>query len=128
MDVDTIGGFSEARPDCRGCGQELVIENAWMTDGCPCNSALGVNSMNETRWRLLMELQQQQSRENEKLKQLAKQVAESNTMLRKILCHVAGRIAIKAKEDAGFATHVKAQWEDVKVDEAWVEFCLSERK
>ncbi len=56
--VDIIGGFPDARPGCRGCLQPLTIENAWMTDGCPCNSPLGVNSMNETRWSLLMELQQ----------------------------------------------------------------------
>lgn len=73
--------------------------------------------------------------ENERLRadlkaaaQLAKQVAESNTMLRKILCYVPGRIAIKAKEDAGFATHIKSQWEDVKADEAWVEFVLTKPK
>lgn len=66
-DVDTIGGFPHALPDCGGCGKPLEIDNAWMTDGCPCNSPLGVNSMNETRWRLLMRLQQQQSRRLEEL-------------------------------------------------------------
>jgi len=58
--VDVIGGFPYADPNCKGCGKPLVLENSWMTDGCPCNSALGTNSMNETRWRLLMQLQQQQ--------------------------------------------------------------------
>ena len=58
--VDVIGGFPYADPNCKGCGNPLVLENSWMTDGCPCNSALGTNSMNETRWRLLMQLQQQQ--------------------------------------------------------------------
>lgn len=62
MDLDIIGGFPFADNHCRGCGQPLELENAWMTDGCPCNSHVGVNSMNETRWRLLMNLQQQQSR------------------------------------------------------------------
>lgn len=57
--ADTIGGFPFAHPNCSGCGKPLMLENAWMTDGCPCNSRLGINSMNETRWRLLMELQQQ---------------------------------------------------------------------
>ena len=61
MEVDTIGGFPYAHPDCACCGQSLTMVNAWMTDGCPCNSKLGVNSMNETRWRLLMQLQQEQS-------------------------------------------------------------------
>lgn len=59
---DTIGGFPYAEPNCRGCGNALTVENAWMTDGCPCNSPMGVNSQNETRWRLLMELQQRQER------------------------------------------------------------------
>ena len=63
MSADIIGGFPETDPNCKGCGKPLTIENAWMTDGCPCNTALGVNSMNETRWRLLMNLQQQQSRD-----------------------------------------------------------------
>lgn len=67
-DVDTIGGFPIARPYCLGCGEPLLVENAWMTDGCQCNSKLGVNNQNETRWRLLMTLQQRQSRENESLR------------------------------------------------------------
>ena len=67
-DVDTIGGFPVIKPNCLGCGEPLVIENAWMTDGCPCNSKLGCNSMNETRWRLLMRLQQKQAHELESLK------------------------------------------------------------
>jgi hypothetical protein len=61
MDTDIIGGFPFADPNCKGCGKTLLLENAWMTDGCPCNHVLGVNSMNETRWRLLMQLQQRQS-------------------------------------------------------------------
>lgn len=28
---------------CRACGKELLHENKWMSDGCPCNSARGVN-------------------------------------------------------------------------------------
>lgn len=60
--LDCIGGFPYSDPNCKGCGKPLSLENAWMTDGCPCNSPLGVNSMNETRWRLLMDLQQKQSR------------------------------------------------------------------
>lgn len=63
-----IGGFPHSQPYCRSCGSELKVENAWMADGCPCNSALGVNSMNETRWRLLMQLQQEQANLIERLK------------------------------------------------------------
>lgn len=69
VDVDVIGGFPDKRDECRGCGKPLIVENAWMADGCPCNSALGVNSMNETRWRLLMQLQQRQERELEKFRE-----------------------------------------------------------
>jgi hypothetical protein len=61
MDADVIGGFPLTQPNCLGCGKTLLLENAWMTDGCPCNHGLGVNNFNETRWRLLMQLQQQQS-------------------------------------------------------------------
>ncbi len=67
-DCDIIGGFPVTDPYCAGCGEPLALENAWMTDGCPCNHALGVNSMNETRWRLLMQLQQRQQHENEAIK------------------------------------------------------------
>lgn len=63
MTTDIIGGFPLVDSNCKGCGKPLVVENAWLTDGCACNSPLGVNSMNETRWRLLMELQRQQARE-----------------------------------------------------------------
>ncbi len=59
-ETDIIGGFPITDPYCKGCGKVLTLENAWMTDGCPCNHVLGVNSMNETRWRLLMMLQQSQ--------------------------------------------------------------------
>jgi len=62
LSAGIIGGFTYVDPNCKGCGKPLEIKNAWMTDGCPCNSVLGVNNENETRWRLLMELQQIQSR------------------------------------------------------------------
>jgi len=68
MDADVVGGFPIADPNCKGCGKPLLIENAWMTDGCPCNTPLGVNSMNETRWRLLQQLQQQQAHELESIR------------------------------------------------------------
>lgn len=67
MSVDIIGGFPSKSPYCEECGKTLAKHNAWMTDGCPCNGPLGCNSMNETRWRLLMELQQEQARELERL-------------------------------------------------------------
>lgn len=50
---------------CGGCGKPLLIENAWMEDGCPCNTPAGVNNLNLYRWRLLHELQQRQARESE---------------------------------------------------------------
>ncbi len=61
IEVDVIGGFPYADPNCKGCGEPLTVENAWVTDGCPCNSPLGINNKNETRWRLLMQLQQRDS-------------------------------------------------------------------
>jgi len=64
---DVLRGFMIVSDTCAGCGSVLLLENAWMTDGCPCNSRLGVNSTNETRWRLLMALQQRQAREAEAL-------------------------------------------------------------
>ena len=57
--TDVIGGFPYADPNCKGCGQPLKLENAPVTDGCPCNTPLGVNSMNETRWRLLLQFCQE---------------------------------------------------------------------
>lgn len=69
--ADVIGGFPVVSDNCQGCGNRLLIGNAWMTDGCPCNSDLGCNSMNETRWRLLMQLQQMQSNEIETRKHAA---------------------------------------------------------
>lgn len=65
MESDIIGNFPTAKPHCLGCKEPLTIENAWMTDGCPCNSKLGCNNINETRWRLLMELQQKQAQQLE---------------------------------------------------------------
>lgn len=68
IEADIIGGFQFVDPLCAGCGKELLIDNAWMTDGCPCNHPLGINNQNETRWRLLMALQQRQQHEAERLK------------------------------------------------------------
>lgn len=56
MNTDTIGGFPFSEANCLECGEPLLLQNAWMTDGCPCNSPIGCNSLNETRWRLLMQL------------------------------------------------------------------------
>lgn len=69
--TDIISRFPYGDPNCKGCGKPLSVENAWMTDGCPCNSELGINSMNETRWRLLMQLQQKNSRLTELYKSAA---------------------------------------------------------
>lgn len=74
--TDIIGGFPTADPNCDGCGRPLLLENAWMTDGCPCNARLGVNSHNETRWRLLMHFQQKQSIELERAKVALTQIEE----------------------------------------------------
>ena len=46
---------------CYGCQQPLLLENAWMEDGCPCNTRAGVNNLNLYRWKLLHDLQQAQS-------------------------------------------------------------------
>ena len=59
--IDFIGGFAINDPNCLSCKTPLTRENAWMTDGCPCNSPLGCYNENEYRWRLLMELQQDDS-------------------------------------------------------------------
>jgi hypothetical protein len=67
---DYIGNFPKADPNCAGCGQPLRMEDAWMSDGCPCNTPLGVNNTNETRWRLLMQLQQNASYAGEELRKI----------------------------------------------------------
>lgn len=38
---------------CTGCGATLLRENAWMEDGCPCNSFKGCNNGNQhiSEWR-----------------------------------------------------------------------------
>jgi hypothetical protein len=88
--TDYIGGFITRHPKCGYCGNVLLVENAWMTDGCPCNSPMGVNNSNETRWRLLMELQQ-------------KQAAELTTLRTRLAEVEAERDALKADQslDAG---------------------------
>ena len=40
---DCTGWDWEPKPLCNGCGKKLLPENAWMEDGCPCNSPKGVN-------------------------------------------------------------------------------------
>lgn len=54
--------MNAAEQPCMGCGKPLLVENAWMDDGCPCNTPAGVNNLNLYRWRLLHELQQKQQR------------------------------------------------------------------
>jgi len=38
---------------CKGCGKQLLPENSWMEDGCPCNTERGVNHGNQaiSNWR-----------------------------------------------------------------------------
>lgn len=67
LEAKSLAGFY-SDPNCRGCGEPLTIDNAWMVDGCPCSSPAGVNTRSERRWALLMQLQQLQARELEKLK------------------------------------------------------------
>ena len=57
--------FYASEKPCGGCGKPLAIENSWMEDGCPCNSASGCNNLNMWRWHLLQALQQKQSHELE---------------------------------------------------------------
>lgn len=52
--VGIIGTTLKASPKCLGCGEILLLCNAWMVDGCKCNSPLGVNDANRTRWELLL--------------------------------------------------------------------------
>lgn len=59
---------------CLGCCETLKTENAWMEDGCPCNSHAGCNDNNIGRWRLLHDLQQ---REHHRIAELTRQLAES---------------------------------------------------
>lgn len=68
---------------CNGCGKPLLLENAWMYDGCPCNTPDGVNDSNLYRWRLLWELQQADSRRAEKAEResAAKQAQIDRLML-----------------------------------------------
>lgn len=48
---------------CYGCNKPLFLRNAWMEDGCPCNTPAGVNNRNLYRWKLLHDLQQKESSE-----------------------------------------------------------------
>ena len=41
--VEFAPEVTPAHPVCRGCNQPLKAENAWMSDGCPCNSERGIN-------------------------------------------------------------------------------------
>jgi hypothetical protein len=95
IEADIIGGFPISSPYCAGCGNKLNRENAWMVDGCPCNSELGVNNLNQTRWLFLMQLQQLQ-------------VVELETAKRILAC-IPGKIIIKAKEKAGFGSRIKTR-------------------
>lgn len=41
--VEFVPEVTPAHPVCRGCNQPLKAENAWMSDGCPCNNPRGIN-------------------------------------------------------------------------------------
>jgi len=41
--VEFAPEVTPAHPVCRGCNQPLKAENAWMSDGCPCNNPRGIN-------------------------------------------------------------------------------------
>lgn len=58
--------------------------------------------------------------ECERLRKLAKQFAEANTKLRRIACHVPGRVWMTASEECGYGNTVSIN--DHKIDEAWLEF------
>jgi hypothetical protein len=68
--TDEINRLKDARHSrvCAGCGQPLVAENAWMEDGCPCNSPAGCNDGNQqiSEWR--REAQQKAAHELARLK------------------------------------------------------------
>ncbi len=91
---DVIGGFPHVEPNCKGCGKPLTVKNAWMTDGCPCNSVLGINSMNETRWRLLMQLQQQQVSELQATRDDKRSLRNQLEQLRKTIEHYELRVKV----------------------------------
>ena len=90
-ETDIIGGFPYVDPNCNGCGQTLILGNAWMTDGCPCNYRLGVNSNNETRWRLLMQLQQRQGADLAAARQEIERLRAASDSLRRQLAAERGR-------------------------------------
>jgi len=91
---DTIGNFPQVTNDCLGCGEPLQLVNAWMTDGCPCNTPLGVNNPNETRWRLLMELQQSGAKEVAKLKDEKSELLEALESIKKHQGLIGGNLAV----------------------------------
>jgi hypothetical protein len=71
-----LRGYATTEPGkqpgvCGGCGQPLLKENAWMEDGCPCNTKAGVNHGNQliSDWR--NELRQEAQA---KLAELQKQI------------------------------------------------------
>jgi hypothetical protein len=42
-EAEALALLDKPQPLCKGCGNKLRPENAWMEDGCPCNSPKGVN-------------------------------------------------------------------------------------
>lgn len=71
--VGTRETAADASPaPCYGCGKPLLVENAGVYDGCPCNTPRGVNDSNLYRWRLLLERQQEDSRRAEEAERAAR--------------------------------------------------------
>lgn len=57
FDHECRPAYSIYSPLCGGCGVALQPANAWMQDGCPCNTPRGVNDGNQliSHWRLLLQ-------------------------------------------------------------------------
>jgi hypothetical protein len=99
-------------PDCAGCKRPLTIDNAWMTDGCPCNHPAGINDANLTRWHLLHDLQQRQSHELSALKadrpapDLAAKFAEFKSLVHGAL----DEIGVPSFADQGCRIKPRLEW------------------
>ena len=87
--TDSICGFPTYKPYCLGCKAPLLLENAWMSEGCPCNSKPGCNTINGTRWRLLRDLQQQQSDDLATLRAQVAQLTLELTGCRELIARIA---------------------------------------
>jgi hypothetical protein len=79
----SVGG-EPTDSNCSGCGAALAKENAWMEDGCPCNSPRGCNDGNQriSDWRseLLNETKAKLAEVERENKQLREQVAQGGPL------------------------------------------------